>query len=168
MAVYEVGTLVVYGIHGMCRIVDREMRTVDRKKVEYLVLEPLGNAGSSYFVPAGNPAALAKLHPVMSREELEDLLGSEQIRQNCWIPDENARKQRYRELINGGDRMAMLQMIHSLQRHKQEQLAQGRKFHQCDENFLRDALRLIDGEFSVVLGIEPADVGKYVQDRLNA
>lgn len=163
---YEVGKLVVYGVHGVCRIRDREVRTVDRKSVEYLVLEPIGQPGSCYLVPAGNPNALAKLHPVMSREELEALLCSQQIRKSNWIPDENARKQRYRELIGSGDRIALLQMIYTLELHKKEQAALGRKFHQCDDNFLRDALRLIDSEFAVVLGIEPGAVGSYVQEKL--
>ena len=31
--VLQVGSQVVYGIHGVCSIIDIEVRTVDRKKV---------------------------------------------------------------------------------------------------------------------------------------
>ena len=163
---YELGQLMVYGIHGVCRIADRQIRVVDRKKVEYLVLEPIGQVGTSYLVPMGNPNALAKLRPVMLPAELEALLTSKQIRQNNWIPEENARKQYYRTLMSGSDLEALLQMICTLEQHKQEQIAAGKKFHQCDENFLRDAQRLIEGEFSVVLGLQPAEVGAYIQTQL--
>ena len=162
---YEIGQVVVYGVHGVCQIVEIQTRLVDRKKVEYLVLEPVGQRGSTYLVPAGNPNALAKLRPVLQRAELEELLSSDRIWEHYWIPEENARKLYYKELLAGGDRVALLQMICSLERHRLEQAAQGKKFHQCDENFMRDAMRLIDGEFSLVLGISPAEVGPYIREK---
>lgn len=165
---YNVGDLVMYGIHGVCRLVDVETRIVDRKKAEYLVLEPMGQAGSRFFVPSGNPNAMAKLRPVLRREELDSLLLSESVREDHWIEEENLRKQYYRELIAAGDRVALLQMIRTLHRHKQEQAAAKRKFHLCDENFLRDAQRLVDTEFSVVLGIPAGEVQSYILEKMNA
>ena len=165
---YKIGDMVMYGIHGVCCIVDVESRVIDRKKMEYLVLEPQGQASSRYLVPAGNPNALAKLRPVLSPGEVEALLLSDEVRRDNWIEDENARKQYYRELIAGGDRVALLQMIRTLHRHRREQVAAKRKFHLCDENFLRDAQRLIDAEFSQVLGIPAGEVQAYVLEKMNA
>lgn len=159
---FQVGDHVLYGIHGICRITDVEERTADRKKVCYFVLEPQEQAGAKYYIPTHNEAALAKLRHVIGKEELDALLKSDAVRIDVWISDENQRKQRYRELINGGDRTALLQMIGSLHRHRAQQAEAGRKFHQCDENFLRDAQRLINAEFSLVLGIDREQVGSYV------
>lgn len=163
---YQIGDCVVYGIHGVCRIIGEEERLVDRRKIPYFVLEPVDQAGALFYVPSRNPAALEKLRKVLTREVLDALLSSDQVREDAWIADENQRKQRYRELISGGDRVALLQMIGSLHRYKKERLAVGRKFHLCDENFLHDAERLLNGEFSVVLGIEPSAVGAYVRSAL--
>lgn len=159
---YQIGDRVIYGSHGVCQIVDAEERTVDRKKIRYLVLEPVNQAGARFYVPAENPAALAKLRHILDRESLEQLLQSAEIRQDCWIPDENQRKQRYRELISSANREELLRMIHSLHIHKQRQIEAGRKFHLCDENFLRDAEKLLNAEFSLVLGIQPSQVGDYI------
>lgn len=163
---YEIGNLVMYGIHGVCRIIEEEERKVDRKLVQYLVLEPLEQPGTRFLVPAHNQAALAKLHSVLTRDELEQMLRSEQVRENVWIEDSNQRKQCYRELISSGDRVALLQMIRALQKHRQAQLDAGRKFHLADENFLRDAMRLLSSEFALVLGIDAKDVKDYVLSRL--
>ncbi len=163
---YQVGEDVVYGIHGVCRIVDVEARKIDRKTVEYLVLVPKDQTGSRYLVPRGNAAAMAKLRPVMSREDLEALLISPEVRQDGWIADENQRKQYYREVINSGDRTALLRMVHTLHDHRRQQQAAGRKFHLCDENFLRDAQRLLSTEFSVVLEMPPAEVETYIVSKL--
>ena len=159
---FQLGDHVLYGIHGICRITDVEERTVDRKQVRYFVLEPLEQAGARYLIPTHNEAALSKLRHVMMRDELEALLRSDAVRQDAWIEDENARKQRYRELIVSGDRTALLQMIRSLHAHKSKQEIAGRKFHLCDENFLRDAQRLLEAEFSLVLGIAKDQVASYI------
>ena len=165
---FEIGNLVMYGIHGVCKIVDKELRTIDRKKMEYLVLEPVNQNSSRFYVPSGNPNAMAKLRRLMTRQELEALLVSGDIRQPCWIEDENLRKQHYRDLVSTGDRVALLQMLYTLYRHRESQLSSGRKFHLCDENFLRDAQRLIETEFAAVLGIPAAQVRDYVMDKLSA
>lgn len=167
MGVYEIGEKVLYGIHGVCRVSDTEERTVDRVKRQYLVLEPVDQAGAKFFVPTHNAAALAKLRPILSREALESLLRSEDVKKDAWIEDENVRKQTYRELINSGDRTALIRMVGSLHRHKEAQVLAGRKFHLCDENFLRDAEKLLSTEFSLVLGIEPEQVGSYVLSAIN-
>lgn len=164
---FQVGDQVVYGIHGICKILDLEERMVDRKKIKYFALEPIEQPGSRFFVPSENPVALAKLRHVISREDLERLLSSTEIRENCWIPDENQRKQRYRELINSSDRVALLRMINTLHQHKIAQAEVGRKFHLCDENFLRDAEKLLNAEFSLVLGIQPVEVEGYILSALN-
>ena len=58
---YQVGELVVYGMHGVCRVVSEEERLVDKKRLNYLVLEPLSNGNSRFLVPTQNAAAMAKL-----------------------------------------------------------------------------------------------------------
>ena len=96
------------------------------------------------------------------------LLRSESIRQDCWNPDETMRKMTYRELISSCDREALLRMVNTLHRHRRECLEQGRKFHLCDENFLRDAQRILSAELSVVLEIPASEVPAYVQHILDA
>ena len=163
---YSLGEFVVYGIHGVCRILELEERIIDRKKLQYYVLEPVEQIGARYMIPVNNAAAVAKLHPVLSREELDALILSDDVRADLWIPDENLRKQTYRELMNSGDRVAMIRMIGALYRHKEAQAAAGRKFHMCDDNFLRDAQKILNSEFAHVLGIEPGAVGDYVMSKI--
>ena len=160
---YSLGDYVVYGSHGVCRILELEERVVDRKKLQYYVLEPVEQVGARYLIPVHNEVAVGKMYPVLSREELEKLLHSQEIRADAWIPDENLRKQTYRELINSGDRGGMIRMIGTLYRHKEVQAAAGKKFHLCDDNFLRDAQKLLSAEFSLVLGMETEAAGKYVE-----
>lgn len=165
---YQTGDQVVYGMHGVCTVMEEEKRLVDGKRLTYLVLEPVaGQGGSRFLIPLHNEAAMAKLHPMLTRAELEQLLDSEAVLEDSWIPDENQRKQVYRELIGSGDRVRLIRMVRSLRQHKVQQAAAGRKFHVCDENFLRDAERLLTNELSLVLDMEPKQVGSYIQRKLD-
>lgn len=165
---YQIGQKVVYGIHGVCVVIGTETKRLDRKEVSYLVLEPIAQPGARYYVPSSNPAALAKLRPLIDRQALDALLRSDLVRQNCWIDDENKRKILYRELITSGDRQALLQMVYTLHAHKKELSLTGRKFHLCDENFLHDAQKLLDSEFACVLQIPTQRVCEYIESIFDA
>ncbi|MBQ4576551.1 MAG: hypothetical protein IJB07_02350 [Firmicutes bacterium] len=163
---YQIGDQVVYGIHGVCRITAEEQRTVDRKTVVYLVLEPLGQAGTRYLVPTHNEIAMKKLQPMLTPEDLEALIHSERVRTDCWNKDENARKRCYRELISSGDRDSLMRMVYTLYRHKKTQTEAGKRVHLADENFLRDAERLLIGEISAIKGISPEAAKLYFRNNL--
>lgn len=160
---FSVGNRVVYGIHGVCEICAVENRVVDRKTVQFYVLQPVDQAASKYYVPCHNPAALAKLRPLLTKNQLVELLHSDAVRADQWISDEGKRKMLYRDLISSGNREALLSMVHTLHRHRRECLQQGRKFHLCDENFLRDAQRVLSAELSAVLEIPAHEVPAFVQ-----
>ena len=165
---FEAGKWVVYGVHGVCRVVGKEKQLVNRKRTEYLVLEPLAQNESRYFVPTANAAAMGKLREVLSADEMKALLVSDEIRQDCWIADENQRKQYYRDLTSNGDRVSILKMTYSLYRYKEEQLAAGRKFHLCDDNFLRDAEKLLSSEIALVLDMPQDQAREYLRETLKA
>lgn len=166
LAMYQIGDWVVYGIHGVCRIIGTEKQLVNRKRTQFFVLSPLSNAESRFFLPVDNPAALAKLKAVISREELTALLASDSARQYVWIQEENRRRQHYRDLLNSGDRIGLMQMISSLYRYKEEQLASGRKFHQSDDNFLRDAEKLLASEIALVMQLPQDEARAYLRLQL--
>ena len=165
---YQSSDLVLYGIHGVCKITAIETKTVNKKQIRYYVLQPVNQNSTTFFVPADNEAALSKMRPIMTKNEIDDLLSANCDVSDLWIADENKRKQLYRELIVSGDRVALLQMIRVLDLHKKEQQTAGRKFHQCDENFMRDAIKLLDEELSVVLNMDPCDVRQYVAEKMSS
>ena len=163
---YQTGELVVYGVHGVCRIADREESIIDKKPVVYLVLEPVGQDGAKYYVPMHNASAMSKVKKLVSKEELFSLLDSGKNENESWIQDENLRKQTYRELIGTGDRARLIRMVRNLHRHKAVQSALGRKVHLCDENFLHDAEKLLIGEIAVVLDMDREAAKIYLRDKL--
>lgn len=163
---YQIGQQVLYGIHGVCTVTGMERMRFGTVRENYYILEPQAQNGSKFYIPVENEAAVAKLQPLLSREELLALLHSDEVRAYPWIDDESQRKLCFRELINSGDRARLMGMIGALHRHKQDQLAAGRKFHQSDENFMNDAQKLLNAEFALVFGLEPNAVNAFILKEL--
>ena len=164
---FQQGSQVVYGVHGVCNILENETRVINRKKVEYYVLQPLEQPEARYYVPTQNEAAVAKMNPILTREGIEEMLRGKDILTQTWIEDENQRKLYYKSVIGSGDRAALIGMVRLLYHHKKQQLAAGHKFHISDENFMRDAEKLLSGEMSFVLGIPRGEVGDYIRSFLD-
>lgn len=164
---FQIGDMVVYGIHGVCKITGVEKRAMDRKIVEYYVLMPTQQSDARFYVPMHNPAAMGKLRKVLSKQELMELLQSEEIRTASWIANESARKDKYRVLITQADCVQLIRMIRALHFHKQAQQAAGKKLHLCDENFMKDAERVIRSEVSAVMEIPPESVGEFIRSKID-
>lgn len=154
---YEISQLVIYGAHGVCKILDVEVRTVDRKPVSYYVLEPMAQPGTRYYVPCHNPAATAKMRNLLNKTQIQNLLSASSTDAE-WITDENRRKQYYRKLITSSDPVALVQMLRCLYQHRDALRDTGKKLHLCDENFQRDAENILFKEFSLVLEIPEKEV----------
>ena len=131
-----------------------------------MALEPLEQEGARYLIPTHNPAAMSKVKRMLTSEELTFLLESKEAQEDSWIRDENQRKQTYRELISSGDRVRLMRMVRTLYRHKAEQLTAGRKVHICDDNFLRDAEKLLSSEIAAVLGITHEEAKILLRNKL--
>lgn len=159
IGLFSVGQNVAYGIHGVCKIVNIETRKVDKKHIEYFVLEPIRQPGSFYYIPTQNPNALAKLRTLITADQVNDALNADLYN---WIDDENQRKQNYRELITSAGCSQLISVVRVLRKHKRQQMELGKKFHLCDENFLRDAERLISEELSAALDMPIEAIPEYL------
>ena len=165
---YLVGQELVYGQHGVCRVIREEQRRVDGKQLSYLSLEPVGQPGASFLVPTQNAAAMGRLRPLMDREELEKLLTSAPSLADAWIPEESIRKQRYREYLAVADGETLARMICALYRHRARQRTIGKKVHVSDENFLRDAEKLLTGEVAAVLAYPEEQARALIREKLHS
>ena len=163
---YQVGERVIYGIHGVCNVLQPKVECVKGKEITYLALKQTGQEGARFYVPVHNAVAMGKLHKIPSKDEVMMLLHTAAEGQRNWISEEITRKQIYRELINSGECEKLVNMIAILYRHKQEQSALGKKMHLCDENFLRDAEKILSGLISIVMNKSISDARQFLKDSL--
>ena len=160
----QAGDRLVYGSHGVCSVLGLEYMSMGKAKGKYYILEPVDQPGARFYVPADNISALEKLRPLLSGSQIQDVLESRG--EAIFIQEENRRRQFYRELLSSGDREQLFLNIKLLRREKERLLAEGKKFHLCDENFLKDAQKVLVSEFSVVLALSHPETLSYMEKYL--
>lgn len=164
---YNLQDLVVYCSYGVCRIMEIEERIVDKKPVSYYVLSPVESEATKFYVPMHNDAALRKMRRLLTPEQLLQILRDPAMREQGWIVEDNRRKERYKELLAGNDFFATAQMVCNLKRYQQERIALGKRFHQADEIFLRDAQKILASEMSVIFQVPVSDLLQTVANFLH-
>lgn len=165
---YNVNDTVLYGSNGVCRITEICQKDFSGTVKEYYLLHPISNEVTTIFVPVGNKILTDKMHRILSTSEIYELISSISNKPVSWIDDDAERKEHYRSVISSGDRAQLLEMIRELYSHKQEQISKGRKAHISDEQFLKEAEKLLYSEFALVLNIKPEEVPSFISERICA
>lgn len=163
---YQIGDAVLYGTQGVCRIAEITQKTLNKTVVEYYVLKPVYCDHSTIYIPVQNAELTGKMRRVLSEEEVSDIIHAMPFEESIWIEDEAERKERYRDIILRGNRMELVKMIKALHAHQQQQQARGKKMHQADERFLKEAEKMLYDEFALVLHIEPNQVLPFIQEQI--
>ena len=158
----KIGTYVMYGKTGVCLV--KEQTTMAGGL--YYVLSPVGDSRSSVYVPCGNAELLARMRPLLTRDEIDGLLSDVDSVKLAWVEDRNERAMLYRAVTGSGDRKELVRLLCCLMRKKRERMEIGKRLSSMDENFLQECVRLVQKEFSMVLGIAASEVGPYIQERL--
>ncbi len=166
---YRENDLVVYGTTGVCRVegICRPNLTGADRDREYYLLKPLHQDGIIY-APLEN--AKVPMRPVISQAEVEDHIAliptiRAEIRR---APTLQALAQDYQASVRTGDCRDLLELVMSIYAKRVQAESQKRRLGMVDERYMKQAERLLYGEFAVVLGIDYDAVQPYIRDRLAA
>lgn len=161
----ETGKYVIYRSSEICRIEGFETKSFDGvTEKEYCVLVPDSSERSRYYVPMDR--AESKLRPLLTKEEILSLIDGMRAEQPDWGAADERRKERFAEVLSGGDYKLIISMMHTLYIEKQQRTAQGKKLLAVDEKAMKAAESLIYHEFGFVLGIKENEVAEFIAHRL--
>lgn len=163
---FKVDDIVVYGINGVCKIVEIEEKDLMGSKKKYLVLKPLNGDASTYFIPTDNKKLLEKIHKVLSEDEINQLIDSMPNEKEIWIDSEKQRKELYKKIIADGQRLELIRMIKAIYLERKEREKKGKCLHISDERFLKDAEKLLYSEFQYVLKLSENELMSYIFTRI--
>ncbi len=163
---YKVGDTILYGNSGACQIERLEMLRFSRKRERYYVLRPLHQNTAVIYVPAENSQLTARMRPIPNREEVEAMLQQAAQAESLWTEDVQERKSRFDEIIHGSDCQQKARLVLTLYQQKLRRQAEGKKLHVSDENYLREAQKLLCDAFADALERQPTEVQVYLTDWL--
>ena len=163
---YSVNERIHYGGSGVCVIQEIATMRFGRTRERYYVLKPVYQNASLIYVPVENEQLVAKMRPVLSRDEVEALIESVPDIPTAWEEDPQDRKAAFDSLLRSNECRSLIVLIKTLNAHKERRQADGKSLHVSDETFLREAQRLLYDEFAGALDIQPAQVHAYIMDRI--
>ncbi|MGN0962304.1 MAG: CarD family transcriptional regulator [Clostridia bacterium] len=163
---YQVDDVVVYGLHGVCRITQIEPKVFAGEEQLYYTMKPVFDDRSTFFIPAGNELSDKKLRPLLTPGEIKELIRSIPTQKTIGITDEKHRKETYRQIIESGDRCEIMRLVKTLHKRRKDQQKAGKKQHLTDERFLKEAETVLGDEFAYVLQLDRAEIASYIKEQL--
>lgn len=164
---YEVGTLLVYGNTGVCRITG--VTTLDRPGIDrnerYYVMEPLYQNSVIYTPVEGNKVFM---RPVITREEADRLIDMiPEIRaEACSLHSPQQLSEHYQTVLQTHCCADLIELTMSIYQKRRSAEEQKSRFGYTDSKYMKRAEELLFGEFAVALGIPREEVPAYIAERI--
>ena len=156
---------VSYGTQGICQI--EAIRSIQFEGCsdarEYYVLHPIAQAQSSIFVPVNNPRLTGRMRPVLSPEDIEQILSNITGQRRAWIKDRKQRTELFHRILTERKPEELLLLAACLYRHAQEE---PKGLSSSDAQALITAEATIEQEFAFSLQLGPQTVGEYIREKL--
>lgn len=164
---FNINDTILYGSHGICKIEDITEQKFGKEKDLYYVLHPVNNLSSTIYVPVNNDKLTAKMRHILSEEEINDLITAMPDETTQWIENKSERSERFKSILLSGDRREIIKLIKTIYNHKEELKTIGKKLHASDEQFFREAEKILYDEFSLVLNIRYDQVLPFIIKKIN-
>lgn len=167
---FSVGDAVIYGGSGVCRIDDiSDISFFHERPSKHYVLTPLFvKQPSTVYVPFNNEKLVAKLQPVIGKEEALDLIKEVKNNKLSWIEDRNSRKEKYVNILSTGTRKEIIDLIGVISTRRDELLSDGKTLNMQDEKILFEAEKRMTAELAVAIGVEPQDIKDLIKAELDS
>ena len=164
---YKIGDNVVYGSNGVMTVIDiREEMVGDAARSYYVLKAPVGHRDSLTFVPVDNEKLVEAMRPLLSREELIYMISyMDSVPEAEWIKDNRARSDKYKKIIESGDRDSIIAMIKAICASGVRREEEGKKNFLADEALMHKAEHVLYSEFACVFGIPEEDVPAFIVEQ---
>lgn len=148
---YSINDVLIYTTYGLCQVKDIVVENLLGTEREYYVLVSLTNSKSETRIPTDNLIIQSRLHPLLDKDVIIDIINEIPFIDVFWIDDNKKRTATFSEIVKKGDRKELVKLIKSIKYHQNEIKGTGKKLHAVDESAMKDALKLIIDEFAYVL-----------------
>lgn len=160
---FEIGSVVIYGIEGVCKITDIAKMTFGsiNESKDYYILVPTSNPTHKVYVPTDSEYLVAKMQKLLSYEEIKQLI-SEENNEIKWISDNKIRNKSFKEIIASYDRRKIFMLAKLIYNAKNGKLENVKKLYASDEEILKKLVRILYSELSYVVSLEENDILPFI------
>lgn len=163
---FSIGDTVLFGTEGVFVIEQITQKEICGKTADYYALKSKFKDNSVVYLPVANKELTEKIRPLLTEDEIIELLGNISDSDEMWIDDNKLRKEKFMDILQGGCREEIIRLADAIYHRQQILKLNHRKLSLADERILKEAERIIAMEFSFVLNIEQKDVGEYIRNHM--
>lgn len=158
---YNIGDLVIYSAHGICKITDITEKTYGGVTQNYYVLQPIDET-ENLTINAPIEKAESVFQKLMEKDEANKVIESFHEDGVDWIDKPQSRNQTYNKIMNSGDRMDIAKVANTLLQKRYETEVEGKKFSEIDKKLLQSIESILFKEVSLALNVPFEKVTKKI------
>lgn len=162
---FNVGELIVYSDHGVCKIDDICDKTYGGKTRKYYVLHPIEDANLKINTPVDNKKIL--ILKMLDADEAEEIMESFSGTGVEWIEDVKLRNKEYNRLIQTGNRKDISEVLNTLMRKKHETALNKKQLAEQDRKLLNKTKQILFEELAISLDTKPQEIEARVEVSLD-
>lgn len=158
---FNIGDLVTYSAHGVCKINDICEKTVSDITETYYVLQPMGNNHKlAISIPVNNEKAV--ILELIHKDEAYEIVESFKLPGVEWNDKPNNRHNLFSVMVRTGDRKEIAKVINTLMRKRIEAELQEKKLFEQDRKLLNSAQNILFREMAITLNISFEEINQMV------
>lgn len=115
-----------------------------------------------------NEKLVAKMRPMLTTEEVYNLINEMPDEECRWIERDDERKAAFREILAESNPQKLAGLIRTIYLHQREIAKTGKRLHLTDERFFKEAERILYDEFSLALDISSDSVPSFIIAQIGA
>lgn len=146
---FDVGDLIIYSGHGVCRIDNISVKTIEGESKHYYELHPLNGAKLKISIPVESKSVL--MLDLIERNEAEKIIESFRLPGIQWIDKNNERHQTYANIVSKGNRKEIAKVANTLLRKKHQVELNNKKFGTYDQVLLTSIESILFKEMAISL-----------------
>lgn len=146
---FNIGDLIIYSAHGICRIDDICEKTYSRVTKNYYVLHPIQDCRLKISIPVDSDKV--NMLDLINKEEAEEIIESFKLPGTGSIELHNERNQIYSDILKKGNRKEISNIVNTLIQKKLKTEESGKKFHEKDNKLLMYTQNILFTELAMAL-----------------
>lgn len=146
---FNVGDLIIYSTHGLCKITDICDKKVGGITRTYYVLYPIEDTKLTISVPKA--IGEKNMQSIMDKDEALKVLQSFQKDGICWVEDARERNKKYSGIVKTGERIDISKVANTLMSKEYEIRKDKKKMSEQDRKLLESIQTILFQELAVSL-----------------
>ncbi|HAN21002.1 MAG TPA: CarD family transcriptional regulator [Clostridiales bacterium] len=165
-SVFKINDYVIYGMTGVCKIIDIENKTFgDGQEKLYYVLKPVYTSNSKIFAPADSEKV--RIRKLLSSDEIYALTLITPDEKVIAIKDDRLRNDKYSVTLKNGNITELVKLLKTLYFQRDELNSSGKKLQKFGEKIMKEAEKMLYEEFAVVINLKATQLESFLKGQIN-